>query len=167
MLFRPGISSVLLLLVQDCCYPLIADSRAAEGLLNQEASQEACASSDEATNLLVHKAALPRMNEDELEGFDGTNGSRPILLALSNVVYDISSEPGLYGPGGRATSGHELDRSQRSKPHSQIRFIHSHQIILSIDDSVCQEHTRFLLAEHAAAESRSPRFSSRTLAMTW
>ncbi|KAI9338193.1 cytochrome b5-like heme/steroid binding domain-containing protein [Obelidium mucronatum] len=45
-------------------------------------------------------AAFRLFTLQELSEFNGTDPSKPIYLALKNVVYDVSAKPQLYGPGG-------------------------------------------------------------------
>ncbi|KAL2160770.1 hypothetical protein VTH06DRAFT_967 [Thermothelomyces fergusii] len=37
---------------------------------------------------------------DELAAYDGSDPSKPIYLAINGTIYDVSSNPGTYGPGG-------------------------------------------------------------------
>jgi len=38
--------------------------------------------------------------EDQLAEYDGSNPNLPILLAVNGSVFDVSANPGTYGPGG-------------------------------------------------------------------
>lgn len=40
------------------------------------------------------------LTDAELTAYDGTTSSLPILLALNGTIYDVSSSPATYGPGG-------------------------------------------------------------------
>ncbi|KAJ3026192.1 UNVERIFIED_CONTAM: hypothetical protein HDU68_006066 [Siphonaria sp. JEL0065] len=40
------------------------------------------------------------MSLHELSQYNGTDPSKPIYLALRGAIYDVSSKPQLYGPGG-------------------------------------------------------------------
>ncbi|KAI3512263.1 hypothetical protein L1887_19578 [Cichorium endivia] len=40
------------------------------------------------------------MTEEELKSYDGRDPSKPILMAINGVIYDVSTERRLYGPGG-------------------------------------------------------------------
>ncbi|PVH93168.1 cytochrome b5, partial [Periconia macrospinosa] len=40
------------------------------------------------------------LTDDELRGYDGTDPSKPIYLALNGTIYDVSSARMTYGPGG-------------------------------------------------------------------
>ncbi|RKP31988.1 cytochrome b5 [Metschnikowia bicuspidata] len=37
---------------------------------------------------------------EELRQYDGSDPSRPILLAINGSVYDVTASPGIYGPQG-------------------------------------------------------------------
>ncbi|XP_008778882.1 probable steroid-binding protein 3 [Phoenix dactylifera] len=36
----------------------------------------------------------------QLKGFDGSDPSKPIYIAIWGTIYDITSDKGFYGPGG-------------------------------------------------------------------
>jgi predicted heme/steroid binding protein len=40
------------------------------------------------------------LTDEELRAYDGTDPSKPIYLALNGTIYDVSSNPKTYGPGG-------------------------------------------------------------------
>ncbi|KAF2010926.1 cytochrome b5 [Aaosphaeria arxii CBS 175.79] len=40
------------------------------------------------------------LTDAQLATYDGTDPSLPIYLALNGTIYDVSSSPGTYGPGG-------------------------------------------------------------------
>eukprot|EP00244_Chara_vulgaris_P002603 TRINITY_DN14647_c2_g1_i1.p1 TRINITY_DN14647_c2_g1~~TRINITY_DN14647_c2_g1_i1.p1 ORF type:complete len:184 (-),score=43.54 TRINITY_DN14647_c2_g1_i1:221-772(-) len=40
------------------------------------------------------------VTEEELEEYDGSDPSKPILLACKGVIYDVTSGRDFYGPGG-------------------------------------------------------------------
>ncbi|GBG62476.1 hypothetical protein CBR_g30797 [Chara braunii] len=40
------------------------------------------------------------VTEEELEQYDGSDPSKPLMLACKGVIYDVSSGRDFYGPGG-------------------------------------------------------------------
>lgn len=40
------------------------------------------------------------MTLEELSQFDGSDSSKPMYLAISGVIFDVSSAPDFYGPDG-------------------------------------------------------------------
>lgn len=40
------------------------------------------------------------LTDIELLSYDGSDPTKPIYLALNGTIYDVSSSPGTYGPGG-------------------------------------------------------------------
>jgi predicted heme/steroid binding protein len=40
------------------------------------------------------------LTDTELAQYDGTDPTKPIYLALNGTIYDVSSNPDTYGPGG-------------------------------------------------------------------
>ncbi|KAL6705580.1 hypothetical protein ACN47E_006527 [Coniothyrium glycines] len=49
------------------------------------------------------KALMQRevhLTDAELSSYDGTDPKKPIYLALNGTIYDVSSSPQTYGPGG-------------------------------------------------------------------
>ncbi|KAL9088656.1 MAG: hypothetical protein Q9159_002992 [Coniocarpon cinnabarinum] len=40
------------------------------------------------------------LTNEQLKAYDGTDPSRPILLALNRTIYDVSASPHVYGPNG-------------------------------------------------------------------
>jgi predicted heme/steroid binding protein len=40
------------------------------------------------------------LTDAELAQYDGTDPTKPIYLALNGTIYDVSSNPDTYGPGG-------------------------------------------------------------------
>jgi len=90
----PVAGSLFLLHAQAADAPAPADVAAREA----DASREACAADAVSTAATAPNAAAPAvitdpMTEDELEAFNGQVAGRPILLALSGVVYDVSDGP--------------------------------------------------------------------------
>lgn len=65
------------------------------------------------------KLTLPTQNrpvyltDAELLAYDGTDPKKPIYLALNGTIYDVSSSPGTYGPGGsyHFFAGHDAARA--------------------------------------------------------
>lgn len=41
-----------------------------------------------------------RLTDEQLRAYDGTDPKKPIYLALNGTIYDVSSNPKTYGPGG-------------------------------------------------------------------
>lgn len=52
------------------------------------------------------------LTNDELGSYDGSDASKPILLALNRTIYDVSSSPHVYGPGGMYSSLAAKDASR-------------------------------------------------------
>ena len=57
--------------------------------------------------LLIASLAVARvrcegisLTEEELLAYDGTDSSKPIYLAIDGSIYDVSTSPAFYGPGG-------------------------------------------------------------------
>jgi predicted heme/steroid binding protein len=53
----------------------------------------------------AHELTRPQRGEvlltdTELAAYDGTDPTKPIYLALNGTIYDVSSSPATYGPGG-------------------------------------------------------------------
>ncbi|KAF1844334.1 uncharacterized protein K460DRAFT_397448 [Cucurbitaria berberidis CBS 394.84] len=53
------------------------------------------------------------LTDAELAQYDGTDPSKPIYLALNGTIYDVSSSPTTYGPGGsyHFFAGHDAARA--------------------------------------------------------
>lgn len=45
-------------------------------------------------------AAVPRLTEEALKQYDGSVTERPIYLAINGTIFDVSTSPAFYGPGG-------------------------------------------------------------------
>lgn len=52
------------------------------------------------------------LTNDELLAYDGSDEGKPILLALNRTIYDVSSSPHVYGPGGMYSSLAAKDASR-------------------------------------------------------
>ncbi|WOL08618.1 putative steroid-binding protein 3 [Canna indica] len=44
--------------------------------------------------------AAMELTVQQLRGFDGSDASKPIYVAVRGAIYDVSSGKGFYGPGG-------------------------------------------------------------------
>lgn len=53
------------------------------------------------------------LTPEELAVYDGTDSSKPIYLAINGSIYDVSSNPRIYGPGGsyQYFAGRDASRS--------------------------------------------------------
>lgn len=52
------------------------------------------------------------LTNDEMLAYDGSDADKPILLALNRTIYDVSSSPHVYGPGGMYSSLAAKDASR-------------------------------------------------------
>jgi len=50
--------------------------------------------------VLVGRGQKLSLTEAELRAYDGTDNSKPIYLAIDSTIYDVSTSPAFYGPGG-------------------------------------------------------------------
>lgn len=52
------------------------------------------------------------LTPEELLAFDGTDPEKPIYLAINHTIFDVSSNPRIYGPGGsyNVFAGHDASR---------------------------------------------------------
>ncbi|XP_010929184.1 probable steroid-binding protein 3 [Elaeis guineensis] len=53
------------------------------------------------------------LTAQQLKGFDGSDPSKPIYVAIRGTVYDVTSGKGFYGPGGSYAvfAGREASRA--------------------------------------------------------
>ncbi|OAL44324.1 cytochrome b5 [Pyrenochaeta sp. DS3sAY3a] len=53
------------------------------------------------------------LTDEQLLAYDGSDPSKPIYLALNGTIYDVSSSPATYGPGGsyHFFAGHDAARA--------------------------------------------------------
>ncbi|KAH6688537.1 cytochrome b5-like Heme/Steroid binding domain-containing protein [Plectosphaerella plurivora] len=52
------------------------------------------------------------LTPEELLAYDGTDPEKPIYLAINHTIFDVSSNPRIYGPGGsyNVFAGHDASR---------------------------------------------------------
>lgn len=53
------------------------------------------------------------LTAQQLKGFDGSDPSKPVYVAIRGTVYDVTSGKGFYGPGGpyAVFAGREASRA--------------------------------------------------------
>lgn len=49
---------------------------------------------------LAPPVQLGEITEDELKQYDGTDSTKPLLMAIKGQIYDVSQSRMFYGPGG-------------------------------------------------------------------
>ena len=53
------------------------------------------------------------LTTEELSAFDGSDSSKPLLVAIKGIVYDVTAGASFYGPGGpyHVLAGNDASRS--------------------------------------------------------
>ncbi|KAK8189862.1 uncharacterized protein BKA78DRAFT_296152 [Phyllosticta capitalensis] len=51
-------------------------------------------------NTILQQSGPVLLTDEQLKGYDGSDASKPIYLALNGTIYDVSAGRHFYGPGG-------------------------------------------------------------------
>ena len=53
------------------------------------------------------------LTSEELSAFDGSDSSKPLLMAIKDIIYDVTAGASFYGPGGpyHVLAGNDASRS--------------------------------------------------------